>query len=223
VSDSNIQRSISVSDRNQPGDAPVLNVAAVAARTQALGPGARAAIWVQGCPIHCPGCLAPAWIPFVPAMQLTPGQILEKLDLDRITGISLSGGEPFMQAAGLAAFVRLARREKDLDVICFTGFRYEHLLKNPLNNAVSELLGEVDVLIDGPFIQALNDGIGLRGSSNQRIIHLTSRLRDCDLEAQTRKVEITIASGELAFIGIPTPQVLPAVERAISADRERTA
>lgn len=195
-----------------------LNVASFAPRTEALGPGTRAAIWVQGCPLRCPGCLAPAWIPFVPAMQLTPEQILEKLDLDQITGMTLSGGEPFMQAAGLAAFVRLARQKKDLNIICFTGFRYERLLKNPPNSGVAELLAEVDVLIDGPFIQALNDSIGLRGSSNQRIIHLTSRLQEHDLEAQKRDVEITIANGELAFIGIPTPAILSAIQSTILID-----
>src|SRR6185503_20609437 len=101
--------------------APVLNIAAIAARTQALGPGTRAAIWVQGCPLNCAGCLAPNWIPFVPATQLTPEAILGRLDLNSITGLTFSGGEPMEQAAGLASLVRLAREKKDLDLICFTG------------------------------------------------------------------------------------------------------
>jgi len=125
------------------------------------------------------------------------------------------------QAAGLAALARLARRKKDLDLICFTGYRYERLLKNPPNNGVSELLAEVDVLIDGPFIQALNDTIGLRGSSNQRIIHLTSRLQEHDFESHTRNVEITVTDGELAFVGIPTPGILSAMRRANDANLER--
>src|SRR5689334_9710005 len=86
-----------------------LNIANIAARTQALGPGLRAAIWVQGCPLHCPGCLAPDWIPFVPATQLTPEEVLERLDLGSIGGMTFSGGEPMEQATGLAALVRLAR------------------------------------------------------------------------------------------------------------------
>jgi len=188
-----------------------LNIAAIAGFTHALGPGARAVIWVQGCPLNCPGCVAPDWIPFVPARHMTPQQALARLDLDRITGMTFSGGEPMEQAAGLAALARLARQKKDLDLICFTGYRYERLLKNPPNAGVPELLSEIDILIDGPFIQSLNDSVGLRGSSNQRIIHLTPRLKEYDLESSTRVVEITVTDGELAFIGIPTPGILSAV------------
>ena len=214
------QDDLSDGKHSQPG--PILNIAAIAARTQALGPGTRAAVWVQGCPLRCPGCLAPDWIPFVTATQLTPREVLEQLDLDDITGLTFSGGEPMEQASALAALVRLARREKDLDLICFTGYRYERLLKNPPNAGVPELLAEVDVLVDGPFIQTLNDSIGLRGSSNQRIIHLTSRLKKHNLESQKRDVEITITNGELAFIGIPTPSILSAMRRANNANLERT-
>ena len=200
----------------------ILNIAAMAARTQALGPGTRAVIWVQGCPLKCPGCLAPNWIPFVPAMQWTPAEVVERLDLDSITGMTFSGGEPMEQAAGLAALVHLARQKKDLDLICFTGYRYERLLKNPPNNGVPALLAQVDVLVDGPFIQSLNDSVGLRGSSNQRIIHLTSKLREYDFESQRREVEITITNGELAFIGIPTPGMISVMGRGKYEDTERT-
>lgn len=204
---------------SQPG--PILNIAALAARTRALGPGMRAAVWVQGCPLHCPGCLAPDWIPFVTATQLTPEEVLDQLDLEAISGLTYSGGEPMEQASGLAALVRLARQKKDLDLICFTGYRHERLLKNPPYPGVAELLAEVDVLVDGPFVQALNDSVGLRGSSNQRIIHLTSRLKEHNLESQKRNVELTITNGELTFIGIPTPGILSAMGRANDANLER--
>jgi len=204
----------------KPAD-QVLNVASIATRTQALGPGTRAAVWVQGCPLKCPGCIAPEWIPFIPAMKLTPHEILERLDLDAISGLTFSGGEPMEQAAGLAALARLARQKKDLSVICFTGYRYERLMGNPPNEGVRMLLSEVDILIDGPFVQSLNDSRGLRGSTNQRIIHLTSKLRDHDFESGARKVEITITDGELAFIGIPTPDIMSALRKANYAGPER--
>ena len=124
------------------------------------------------------------------------------------------------QAAGLAALARLARQQKELDLICFTGYRYERLLADPPNAGVRELLAEVDVLIDGPFIQSLNDSQGLRGSSNQRVIHLTSSLKEHDLELSMRKVELTVTDGELSFIGIPTPEILSAMQ-AVNLDMER--
>jgi anaerobic ribonucleoside-triphosphate reductase activating protein len=124
------------------------------------------------------------------------------------------------QAAGLAALARLARQKRDLDLICFTGYRYERLLKSPPNVGVPDLLAEVDVLIDGPFIQSLNDSVGLRGSSNQRIIHMTSRLKGYDLESGTRTIEISVTDGELSLIGIPTPGILSAMTRT-DVDTER--
>jgi anaerobic ribonucleoside-triphosphate reductase activating protein len=153
---------------------------------------------------------------------LTAEEVLQKLDLENISGMTFSGGEPMEQAAGLARLSRLARQEKDLDLICFTGYRYERLLKNPPNPGVAELLDQVDVLIDGPFVQALNNSAGLRGSSNQRIIHLTSRLKCHDFESQRRDIEITITNGELAFIGIPTPDIQSVLERTNHAEVERT-
>jgi len=151
---------------------------------------------------------------------MSPEQILARLDLEAISGMTFSGGEPMEQAAGLAALARLARQKKDLDLICFTGYRYERLLESPPNPGVPALLAEVDVLIDGPFIQSLHDAVGLRGSSNQRVIHLTPRLREYDLESSTRKVEITVTDGELAFIGIPTPDILSAMKR-VNVELER--
>jgi anaerobic ribonucleoside-triphosphate reductase activating protein len=152
---------------------------------------------------------------------MTPEQVLERLDLETISGLTFSGGEPMEQAGGLAELARLARRTKDLDIICFTGYRYERLLRNPPNDGVTSLLRELDVLIDGPFVQRLADSRGLRGSSNQRIIHLTSRLRDHDLESQQRKFEISIRNGELAFVGIPTPGILYALESSGRSRAER--
>ena len=199
----------------------MLNIAAIAARTRALGPGTRAVVWVQGCPFDCPGCLAPQWIPFVPATQMTPKEAVAQLDLEGLTGLTFSGGEPMMQASGLAEVARLAREQKELDIICFTGFRYERLLKNPPAPGVSDLLAQIDVLIDGPFVQSLHNSIGLRGSPNQRILHLTPRLKQHDLESQTRNVEITISDGEFGLIGIPTPAMLSALRTTPYAGMER--
>ena len=148
-----------------------LNIADLCPSTRALGPGLRAALWVQGCPIHCKGCIAPDWIPFKKAHLLSPGEAAERLLQDEtIEGITISGGEPMLQAVGLAAMLRIVRSIKNLHVICFTGFRYEHLLGWNENRKIADLLDEIDVLIDGPYVEKLNDGLTFAGSSNQRII-----------------------------------------------------
>jgi anaerobic ribonucleoside-triphosphate reductase activating protein len=145
-------------------------------------------------------------------MIMSPREIVNRILLDDITGFTFSGGEPMEQAGGFAEVAHIARHERDINIICFTGYRYEHLLKDPPNSDVAGLLAQVDVLIDGPYVQALNDSIGLRGSANQRIIHLSSRLRDHDLESFKRSIEIRITNGELAFVGIPTPGMTSAME-----------
>ena len=191
-----------------------LNIAAYATRTMVLGPGTRAAVWVQGCPINCPGCIAPEWIPNISALQISPEELVEKIEIESVDGLTFSGGEPMQQAEGLALLARLARKIKPVSLICFTGYRYERLVSQPPNPGVHDLLGEIDVLIDGPYIEAKNDSVGLRGSSNQRIIHLTKKLQHHEFELQSRSLELSIRDGEISLIGIPTKNLKSALDQA---------
>ncbi|WP_327432463.1 4Fe-4S single cluster domain-containing protein [Streptomyces sp. NBC_01236] len=203
---------------------PLLNVAATHVGTRALGPGVRSVVWVQGCPFHCAGCVSPEWIPDRPARQAGPGELAAELLADpRVTGLTLSGGEPMQQAAGLAALVRQAREIRDVSVICFTGHRLERLLARPPSEGVPDLLAVVDVLIDGLYVAGLNDGRGLRGSTNQRIHHLTRRLADSgyDFAHRVRDAEIAVNGPEALLIGV-APRGFPAVfETAVDMVRAR--
>ncbi len=179
----------------------MLNVAETCAATRALGPGLRAVAWVQGCPFRCRGCLASDWIPQSPARRMTPPELAaELLRSPDVTGLTFSGGEPMEQAAGLAETARLARRERDLTLICFTGFRREELDGRA---GAAELLAETDVLIDGRYVDARNDDRGLRGSDNQRVHHLTGRLRGFDFENQQRRAEFRLRGAETLLVGVP--------------------
>jgi anaerobic ribonucleoside-triphosphate reductase activating protein len=189
-----------------------LNVANIISSSRSLGPGSRGILWVQGCPFSCLDCLAPEWIHSDPNKLLTPDQVVEKLlDSPDVTGLTFSGGEPMQQAFLLAQVARLARLRKDLNIICFTGYRFEDLGKLPPESGVFDLLNELDVLIDGAYIQKLNSGKGLRGSDNQRIFHFTERLKKFDLENWPRQVEVRIHSDELSFIGIPPLSIEKAI------------
>lgn len=152
----------------------ILNIAHLCPSTAALGPWNRFAIWVQGCPFTCPGCLAPEWIPFKVANTISVESLAEAIiRQETIEGITLSGGEPLMQAGRLATLLRLVRAVRpELTVIVFSGFVREQLVWEE----ASALLSYVDLLIDGQYVNKLNDGRGLRGSSNQQFHFLTDRL-----------------------------------------------
>ncbi|MET9037707.1 4Fe-4S single cluster domain-containing protein [Streptomyces mirabilis] len=203
---------------------PLLNVAATHVGTRALGPGTRSVVWVQGCSFHCAGCVAPEWIPDRPARQAGPAELAAELLADpRVTGLTLSGGEPMQQAAGLAALVRQAREIRDVSVICFTGHRLERLLARRPSEGVPDLLAVVDVLIDGLYVAGLNDGRGLRGSTNQRIHHLTRRLAvsGYDFAHRARDAEIAVNGPETLLIGV-APRGFPAVfDTAVDRVRAR--
>jgi anaerobic ribonucleoside-triphosphate reductase activating protein len=199
------------------GGLPYLNVAHICPATRALGPGLRAVVWVQGCCFHCPGCIAPEWIPWRIVRLMTPEEVVsELLAHPEVTGLTFSGGEPMLQAAGLAAVARLARRQRDLSIICYTGFTLEQLRTNPPGPGVEDLLDAIDVLIDGPYIEELNDQQGLRGSANQRIHYLTDRLRGFDFAHTPRRIEIFLEGKYALLVGIPTSEQLAAFERALT-------
>ncbi|RSN48583.1 radical SAM protein [Actinomadura sp. WAC 06369] len=191
-----------------------LNVAETCVGTRALGPGTRSAVWVQGCPFRCPGCLAPEWIPDRPARRVSPADLAAELLADpAVTGLTFSGGEPMAQAAGLAEAARAARAVRpELTLICFTGYRLERLRDRPPGPGVAELLAAADVLIDGLYVAGRNDDRGLRGSANQRVHHLTGRLREhaAALADGPRRVEVRVRDRAALYVGVPSRAIAAA-------------
>jgi len=203
-----------------PTPAGRLNLAHVVRRTTALGPGdVRSAVWFQGCPLACPGCISPEWQTFKPALQPTPQELAEWFLLDPdVHALTLSGGEPTHQSETAAEFLRLVRQKREISVICFSGYTYEHLRSSPPAPGVQDLLAQVDVLVDGPFRRELaHTTQGLRGSSNQNFIYLTDRIAAGSLEQAERTVEIHIHEDAAVMVGIPRPAVLSAFHRALAA------
>jgi anaerobic ribonucleoside-triphosphate reductase activating protein len=193
-----------------------LRIADTCVGTRALGPGLRSVAWVQGCPFRCQGCIAPGWIPQQPAREASAADLAaELLTHPGVTGFTFSGGEPMAQAAGLAAVIDIARRERDLTLICFTGYRLAELRDRPPGPGVAELLARTDVLIDGRYVAAKNDDRGMRGSSNQRVHMLTSRLAYAagELDAGPRRAEIRLRDRSALLVGVPEQQVAKAFDR----------
>lgn len=205
-----------------PTSAGRLNLAHVVRRTTALGPGdVRSAVWFQGCPLACPGCISPEWQTFKPSLQLTPQELADWFLQDPdVHALTLSGGEPTHQSEAAAEFLRLVRQKREISVICFSGYTYDQLLSSPPAPGFDALLAQVDVLVDGPFRRELADTTqGLRGSTNQNIIYLTNRIPAGSLEKVERKVEIHIHEDSAVMVGIPRPAVLSAFHRALAAPR----
>lgn len=159
-----------------------------------LGPGTRAVLWVQGCPLACPGCVVPeAW---PRGGRATPVEEVAAWLLPLpVEGLTLTGGEPLEQDAALARLIDLVRAERDLGVVLYTGYRYEELR--------SPLLERVDLLIDGPYRRELHGDLLWRGSSNQRLLPLTPRYR-LDLPDRGAGLEFRFgADGRFTFAGVP--------------------
>jgi anaerobic ribonucleoside-triphosphate reductase activating protein len=182
----------------------MLNLANYLIGTRALGPYNRAVVWVQGCCFHCPGCISPEWIE-TKENRLVPAETVADLILSDATieGLTISGGEPMLQAAALCDLIDHLKARRDMTIISFTGFRIEKLITHPPSMDVHRLLDKIDVLVDGQYVARLNNGKGLRGSTNQRIHHLTERLSGFDLENQNRSLEYFLHDGSLEMIGIP--------------------
>jgi len=187
------------------GGLPELNIAMLCITADVLGPGRRLVIWVQGCRKSCIGCISPEWARLVNAHLIGPERLSEKILATDVSDITISGGEPMLQAAGLADMVQRLRRHRDFSVICFTGFTLEELHQQPPGPGIKEFLTHIDLLIDSPYQVELNDNRGLRGSSNQKLIALTDRYTDLihKMETQERKVEIQIIPGGAVLVGVP--------------------
>ena len=177
--------------------------------SKALGPGNRAILWVQGCDRNCDSCISPEWKKRVTANLIEP-QALAKLLLkdESITGITISGGEPMLQASQLKVFIEACRKIRDVDIICYTGYTIEEIKADDLHPERAQLLELIDLLIDGPYLTEKDDLLGVRGSSNQNIILLSDRLKSYDFNNSKRTVEMRpIDNNEILMIGIPTPAI----------------
>lgn len=136
------------------------------------GPGIRTVIFTQGCPHHCPGCHNPQTHDFAGGSLVDPQAIVaEILANPLLTGVTFSGGEPFCQSAPLAQIAR-AVHAAGLDVVAYSGYTLEQLVAlAETNPAIVDLLSQVDLLIDGPFMLAERDlTLQFRGSRNQRLL-----------------------------------------------------
>ena len=178
-------------------------------RCALLGPGCRAVIYVHGCCFSCPGCIASGFQAQEPLEATAEEMAAWVLALPQCDGLTISGGEPMLQAQALSEVIDLIRRERDVGVITYTGFVYEALLERASTDAgVARLLERIDLLIDGPYVQEKDEGQFARGSTNQRLIALTERYKD-DIgpyyeSGREREMELRLQGRRVMMIGVPS-------------------
>ncbi len=176
--------------------------------TKVLGPGQRYALWLQGCEKRCPNCIFPS------GQALDCGgqwYSVEKIwseikAVPNLTGITISGGEPFLQAAAVAKLIKILRGESTLDVMIFTGYTLAEL-QNKHDAATDFILKNIDLLVDGEYREELNTNSLYRGSDNQVLHYLSPKylpFKDLIARTKSRCLEFVYRKdSEFFMVGIP--------------------
>jgi anaerobic ribonucleoside-triphosphate reductase activating protein len=161
---------------NKVGEPNSLILGGIESESIVDGPGFRYVIFVQGCCFSCPGCHNSHLQSFKGGRRFFIEEILEAIkDNPLLDGITLSGGEPFTQAAACAVLAEQVR-DLGLSVVTFSGYRWEDLVAGERDDW-DRLLETTNILVDGPFVQeSRNIDLRFRGSSNQRLIHVPASI-----------------------------------------------
>lgn len=184
-----------------------------------LGPGRRVGVWVQGCTIACPGCVArdtwsasDTWVEVEAILEWCRG-------LDGVDGVTISGGEPSEQPEALAELVTglgWFQREYGWDLLCYTGVE-----ENEFARRCPVAYGSLDALITGPYRVTEPTDLAWRGSANQRIVPLTDLGRErygqwVDAAVSTPQVQVEVTDERIWLIGVPRRGDLSTVERMLA-------
>ena len=156
-----------------------VNVAGIVRESIVDGPGFRFVIFCQGCPHGCKACHNPDTHAFEENKLIGVDELFKSIMKPRLgKGVTFSGGEPFCQAA---PFAKLGEKLKavGIDILIFTGYEYEELIKMAKYN---ESIKTADYIVDGKYKEELRDlSLKFRGSSNQRIIDVKKTLEACQV------------------------------------------
>lgn len=160
----------------------MIRLAGMINESLANGPGLRMVLFAQACKHNCKGCFNPETHSEEGGMVFDINKIINDINKNPIiSGITFSGGDPFEQAdkfAYIAGEIRKLKKSQ-FNIWCYTGYTYEYILENRKNrNGWTELLNDIDVLVDGKFEEDKYDrSLKYRGSSNQRIIDVKESLK----------------------------------------------
>jgi len=176
----------------------ILNLHGIIPSSRVNGPGSRCVVFFQGCARGCPGCFNPSTHPLGPNTPMTVEEVLLRVPRGS-SGLTISGGEPFLQPRGLGALLGAARRALGLPSIVYTGYTLDEI---EADRAMAGLLPMIDLLVAGPYERDFPERTSLASGSTNQVFHfLSSRYREEDLYLPAR-LEVTIApDGSLTGTG----------------------
>lgn len=167
---------------------------------ETLGPGKRVGIWFCGCPHKCKGCSNPELWEFQEKYQTSPNTVYKMISSiakdNQIDGFTITGGDPMHQADELQKLMILLKKFSD-DFLVYTGYEIHDLDKCSLSN--------VSVLIDGLYIEELNNNSLLRGSANQKIHILDANKKEKYeeyLQKTTNQIQNFMTADGVISVGI---------------------
>lgn len=182
------------------------SIHAITPQSTVNGPGTRFVIHFQGCTLQCPGCFNPDTHSLSAGQQLTVSDIIKQIPPD-ISGVTISGGEPFLQPKFLLELVQQLRLS-DYSIAIFSGFYLKEIEKMTLG---LHILAQIDALIDGRFDETAMATMGLHGSNNQTIHLFTSRYTENDFSLRSTEIWID-AAGNIQITGFPTKNLLDQIK-----------
>jgi anaerobic ribonucleoside-triphosphate reductase activating protein len=190
-----------------------------------LGPGKRIGLWLQGCSIHCPGCVSQdTWEPDVHRSIAVNDLVAwcKRTARDALDGVTISGGEPFDQPDGLVALIDALhrwryRKRLDFDILCYSGYPLRTLERRH-----AAILERLDAVIPEPYVDGLPLRNVWRGSSNQTLVPLSPRGRAryaafVDAPADDKRMQVAVEAGRVWMIGIPARGDMEQVEALCAA------
>lgn len=190
----------------------LINVGNFIPCSETNGPGIRAVLWLQGCLKRCRNCWNPELLSLNAGKLWSIEETIEKLISSKnIEGITLLGGEPFLQAHTLSKVTSIIRNY-GYTVMAYSGYKLDELLL--MNKDVLKLLENCDILVDGEYDENLKSDLLWRGSSNQKIHFLTNQyfyLKN-NINKPVRNFEIFIEGNNLVITGDPPNDILNSIK-----------
>lgn len=190
----------------------ILNIADIIPWSKIHGPGERAVIWFQGCPIRCKGCWNPHLIPDIPNHLVRVDKLAMFIkSIDGIEGITLVGGEPLYQGKALLNFIKLIKSTSNLTIMLYTGYN-RHQIRDEVSKEIVRLS---DIIVFGPYIEEKRDlFLKWRGSSNQEIVINNKKYINYRYDDNVNEAEIHITEdGEIILVGFPDDKLIELVKK----------